>query len=589
MRRFIVGFLAAIGVLAILIAVGVGVLFAKAVSGRHTASLADNIVLSVDLTGGLAEGAGEGPLARLVSGSKPTLRDFVEGLERARADGRVKGLYLRLGDDSIGLARVQEVRDAIHAFRADGKFVIAFADTFGELGPGTRPYYLATACDEIWLQPMGDLGLTGLYAEQPFFRGTLDLLGVGADFEHREQYKTAMNMLTDTKMTAPQREEVEALVNSAAGQIVKGIAADRHMSEAAVKAAIDGGPYLAVEAADAHLVDRLGYSDEATARARERAGTGAKLVSLKTYLDRAGRPHTSGPEIALIFGDGLIVRGGGSEGLLPSNAEMGAQAIARAFRDARGDSHVRAIVFRIDSPGGSVVASETIWREVERTSKSGKPVIVSMGDVAGSGGYYVAAPADKIVAEPATLTGSIGVLAGKLVLSGLFNKIGVTTDAAQFGANAGMFSETSDFSPQARQRLNDFLDRIYMGFKQHVATGRHMTAEQVEAVAKGRVWSGEEAKARGLVDELGGYETALRLAREAAKLPADAAVKVVVYPKNNEVFERLFERLVGTDRDTPTSTALSEPLRLTQSLLQRLDALARERALLLMPPLGELR
>jgi protease-4 len=589
MRRFVVGFFAVIGVLSLLVVVGVAVLIGKAVSGRQT-TLADQMVLSVDLTRGLAEGSGGDPLLRLISGGEPTLRDFVDGLERAGADPRVKGIFVRLGDDSLGLARTQEVRDAIAAFRAKGRFALAFADTFGELGPGTRPYYLATACDEIWLQPLGDLGLTGLYSETPFFRGTLDLLGISPDFDHRSEYKTAMNVLTETKMTGPHRAEVEALLSSAAGQIVHGIAEGRKLSEAEVKAAIDGGPYIGTEARTAGLVDRLGYSDEAIARARERAGPGTKLVSLSTYLDRAGRPHTSGPAIALIYGDGLILRDGGAGGLLSRETEMNARDIARAFRDARRDSEVRAIVFRIDSPGGSVVASETIWREVERTRAGGKPVVVSMGDVAGSGGYYVAAPADKIVAEPATLTGSIGVLAGKLVLSGLFGKLGITTDSAQFGANAGMFSATADFSPQAHRRLEDFLDRTYEAFKAHVAAGRNMTPDQVEEVAKGRVWSGEDAKARGLVDELGGYAVALRLAKEAAKIPADSEFKVVVYPRNKEIIARFVDRLRGRDRgDGVARGALSGMVKTAEPLLQRLDALTRDPALLLMPELGDMR
>jgi protease IV len=585
--RFVVGFFAAVGIVTILVMVAAAALIGMVVSGRETA-LPDKIVLRADLARGLAHGAGGDPLRRLFYGSRPTLRDFVDALERAGGDSRVKGLFLRVSDDSLGLARVQEVRDAITAFRARGKFALAFADTFGELGPGTRPYYLATACDEIWLQPLGDLGLTGLYSETPFFRGTLDLLGITPSFEHRREYKTATNLLTATKMTAPQREEIEALISATAGQIVRGIAAGRKLSEAQVKAAIDGGPYIGAEARAAGLVDRLGYRDEAIARARERAGPGAKLVALSTYLDSAGRPHTSGPEIALIYGDGLIVRGNGTGSLLASGTEMGARRIVRAFRSARRNSRVRAIVFRIDSRGGSVVASETIWRAVARTSRSGKPVIVSMGDVAGSGGYYIAAPADKIVAEPATLTGSIGVLAGKLVLSGLLNKLGITTDSAQFGANAAMFSETADFSPQAHKRLDDFLDRIYAGFKAHVATGRRMTAEEVEAVAKGRVWSGEEAKAHGLVDELGGYTVAFRLAREAANIPADATFKVVVYPRNEEVVARLFDRLFGRGGDEGAGMgAFAGTLNLAKTMLQRAEALRRDRALLLMPELGE--
>jgi protease-4 len=588
-RRFIVGFFAVIGVLSVLAVVAVAVVIGRLASAPAK-TLADTIVITADLTGGLSDEApGKDALLRLISGGKLNLRDFLDGLERAGADPRVKGLYLRLGDDALSLARVQEVRDAIRAFRAHDKFALAFADSFGEFGPGTRPYYLATACDEIWLQPMGSLGLTGLYAEVPFFKGTLDLLGIGASFDRREQYKTVMNALTETKMTAPHREEVEALLSSMGGQVLRGIAEGRKLTEAEVQRAIDAGPLLPAEARDARLVDRLGYRDEAAARVRERAGPGAELVALGDYLDAAGRPHQSGPVIALIYGDGLIHRGTAADSPLAGDTGMSDRDIVRAFHDALADSAVRAIVFRIDSPGGSVVASETIWREVAQARAGGRPVIVSMGDLAGSGGYYIAAPADKIVAEPATLTGSIGVVAGKLVLSGLFDKLGVTVDSAQFGADAAMFDPTSDFSPEARQRLEAELDLTYRGFKDHVADGRHMSADDVEAVAKGRVWTGEDAKAKGLIDELGGYAAAFKLAKQAANMPPDAAFTVAVYPSETATLTRLVERALGRNPDRAEAALPSRAVDLIEPLLQRAAALSRDPALLLMPLFGPVR
>jgi protease IV len=250
---------------------------------------------------------------------------------------------------------------------------------------------------------------------------------------------------------------------------------------------------------------------------------------------------------------------------------------------------VRAILFRIDSPGGSAVASESIWREVVFARERGKPVIVSMGNVAGSGGYYVAAAADKIVAEPTTLTGSIGVLAGKLVVSDLLKKVGVSTDSVQVGANAAMFSPTTNFSQFAHDRLEAFLDETYKGFKDHVATGRHMTQEEVEAVAKGRVWSGEDAKAHGLVDELGGYAVALRLAKQAANLPPEAPVILTVFPREETLPEVIYNRLTGKEREdgTVSSGAIERSLKATQPLLQRLETLLDTPGVLTMPPIGE--
>jgi protease IV len=586
MRRVLVGFFAAIGFLTTLTILGVFLLVAGL--KPHVTPLAANVILNVDLTRGLAEGPRENRLLRLLVGAEPTLRDVLDAIETASNDPRVKVLLARVGSDELGLARIQELRDAIASFRAKGKFALAFADSFGEFGPGTRPYYLATAFDEICLQPMGNVGLTGFYAEVPFFKGTLDLIGVSPEFDHREEFKTAMNSLTETKMTPPHREEVDALLSSIAGQVVHGIAQGRQLPESAVHDAIDRGPLLADEARDAKLIDRLAYRDEVLAEARAHAGSGAELTSLATYLDRAGRPNREGATIAVIYGSGLIERSASSDNPLTGSNVMAANEISRAFRAAVRDSAVRAILFRIDSPGGSVVASESIWREVVFARERGKPVIVSMGDVAGSGGYYVAAAADKIVAEPATLTGSIGVLAGKLVVSDLFKKIGVSTDSAQIGANAAMFSSTSDFSGRAQSRLEAFLDDTYRGFKDHVASGRHMTQEAVEKVAKGRVWTGEEAKARGLIDQLGGYPEAIRLAKEAARIPADASVKLTVFPRQKEPLELIYDRLAGKDSDesAAASGAIERSLKMAGPLLQRLDALLDSPVLLMMPVIG---
>lgn len=588
MRRFVLGLFAAIGIVAVLGIVGVGVAIWYVIDSKPV--LPQTIVLTADLNRGLAAGASQEPLSELVFGDKPTLRDFLDALDRAGDDARVKALYVHIGDDALALASCQEVRDAIRDFRAKGKFAIAFSESFGEFGPGTRPYYVATAFDEIWLQPLGSVGLIGLHAQIPFFRGTLDRLGIRPSFAHREQYKTAMNSLTESAMTPPQREEVESLLSATSGQIVRGIAAARRLPDTQVGALIDRGPLFAEEAKEARLIDRIGYRDEAVGRARQRAGSGAELMSLSRYLDAAGRPHKSGEKIALIYGTGLITQGG-KDSLFGGTTELSARKLTRAFRQAYRDADVRAIVFRIDSPGGSAVASETIWREVVRARERGKPVIVSMGNVAGSGGYYIAAPADKIVAQPATLTGSIGVLAGKLVIAGLLDKLGITGESAQRGANAAMFSEFEDFSPAGRARLEAFLDVTYRGFKERVATGRRMSADQVEAVAKGRVWSGEEAKERGLVDALGGFDVALRLAKEAAKIPADKPFKLAVFPRTKSTIEVLFDRLVdGIDEaDEDRSAGVQGIASGLAQALSAIDMLLGNPGVLHMPAIGEIR
>ncbi|MBV9552772.1 MAG: signal peptide peptidase SppA [Alphaproteobacteria bacterium] len=589
MRRFFTGLFVVIGIVAVvgfLALVGVAAVALRVADKAK--QLPEAIVLTADLSAGLSDGADASPLSRLLFDENTTLRDFVDALGRAADDPRVGSLVVELGDDSMALAKVQQVRDSIAAFRAKGKFALAYADTFGEGGPGTRPYYLATACDEIWLQPLGEVGLTGLRSETPFLRGALDKIGITPDFEHREEYKTAMNSLTESAMTAPQREEVEGLLVSLSAQIDRDIAEARHATPDQIAGLTDRAPLLQDEAREAKLIDRLGYRDEARRRARDKAGPDAKFVSLSRYLERAGRPHASGSKIALVFGTGLITRNGA--GGIASDTDFTARAMAKALDAAGRDSDVRAIVVRIDSPGGSATASETVWREVGRARERGKPVVVSMGDVAASGGYYIAAAADKIVAEPATLTGSIGVLAGKVVIGGLMEKLGVRVDSVQRGANAGMYAVTEDFSPQAKARLNASLDSVYAGFKAHVAQGRRLDPDAVEAVAKGRVWTGADAKEKGLVDALGGYETAFALARQAAHLAPDAPIEVVVFPKERGLAATLLARLTGgdSDDDRVASSRLMRGVDAVDSLVSAARTVL-DPAVLRMPAVGDIR
>jgi protease IV len=592
MRRFVVGFFTVVGVLVVLLVIGGAVAWRLWVPREPV--IASSTILNLDLARGLAETAPSDPVSRFLLEETVTLRDVLDALQRAGDDPRIKGVFARVGTNEMGTATVQELREAIAAFRAKGKFAIAFADTFGEFSPGNRAYYLATAFDEIWLQPLGAVGLTGLRVETPFFRGTLDKLGVVPRLDHRSEYKSAMNAMTDTAMGAAQREETTAIVDSIFGQIRRDVAAARHIGEAELGAIVDGGPYQAAEADKLHLVDHLGYRDEAIAAARARAGGTAALLHPLPYLDRAGRPNAEGPTVALIYGTGIIQRGSSTENPLSGSGVLGADSVAHAFRSALADPKVRAILFRIDSPGGSAVASETIWRETVRARDANIPVIVSMGDVAGSGGYYIAAAADKIVAQPATLTGSIGVVAGKMIVAGLWDKLGVSWGAVQQGGNAGMFSTIEDYTPEGERHFESFLDTVYAGFKDRVAAGRRLDKDSVEKIARGRVWTGEDAKARGLVDELGGYDTALRLARVAAHLDAAAPITLKVYPPERPAGEELLARLLGRDSDENGQAAtgmaagvvgeLARLVAILRPALQRLEALSAPPGSLTMTP-----
>jgi len=585
MRRFIYGFFAVIGGLVFaFVLLGAGLWIWVRVTEYRVAA---NTVLTIDLTAPFPDAPPSGGLESLVLPERRPLRDVLDGLERAGGDPRVKGLVARIGDGSFGLAQIQELRDTVAAFRARGKFAIAYSDSFGEFGSGTRSYYLAAGFDEVWLQPMGLLGLIGLRAETPFFRGTLDKLGLVPRFDQREQYKTAMNTLTESAMTPAHREETESILASVYRQIVGGIAADRKLDPGTVRALVDRGPLMTEEALAAHLIDHIGYWDEAIAAMRARLGGSIHLLSLAHYLDAAGEPHSSGPTVALIYANGLIARGGGT-GPLGESGILGANKVIEAFGKAQRDPAVRAILFRIDSPGGSAVASESIWRAVVRAKAAGKPVIVSMGDVAGSGGYYIAAGADKIVAEPATLTGSIGVLAGKMLITGLTDKLGMSWDSAQIGSNAAMFSPVEDFSKDGHARFESFLDDVYAGFKERVAEGRKLDAAAIETVAKGRVWTGEDAKARGLVDALGGYATALDLAKQAAGIPASSDVTIELFPPPSDTARALIVRALGgnedEDSDDGGASSLAAALALLQPLVEQLQLLASPPDALVMPP-----
>ncbi len=548
-------------------------------------------ILEVNLEKELVESVPDDPVSKVLLRNLPSVRDVVDALDRGANDERVVGLVAHLGAAPQGMAQIQEIRDAVERFRAKKKFAIAFSETFGEFNNGSRAYYLATAFDEVWLQPSGDVNLTGVMFESMFRRGVYDKLGLRFRGGQRYEYKNAYNIHVEKKYTPAHREAMESILTSLYSQAVRGVATGRKMSEDEVRALIDRGPFLGQDALDAKLVDRLAYRDEVMDEAKKRAGEGAERLALAKYLERAGRPHDDGQTIALIYGVGAVERGKSSFNPLSGDMIMGSDSVAAAFRAAIDDEDVKAIVFRVDSPGGSYVASDTIWREVERARKAGKPVVVSMGDLAGSGGYFVAMSADKIVAQPGTITGSIGVLGGKFLTSGFWEKIGVSWDEVHAGANARMWTGTHDYSPVEWQRFEGFLDRVYADFTAKVATGRKLPKEEVLRIAKGRIYTGEDAKALGLVDELGGFHTALRLAKQAAGIPESEEVKLRTYPRPKRLVETLLAfGKRGDDEVSAESAATEAALRALESMrpvvremrvLMGMDA-----EVLSMPPVG---
>ena len=535
-------------------------------------SLPERIVLEIDFEREFAEYIPTDPLASVLMEQTVSVRDIVDALQQAATDERVLALVARTGTPRMGLAEIQEVRDAVMAFRNSGKPAIAYAETFGEFGPGNGAYYLAAAFDRIYLQPSGDIGLTGLMAESAFVSGTLEKLGLSPRMDHRYEYKNALNMFTEKKYTQPHREAILQIIESQFGQIVQGIAAGRDLEADVVRTLVDRGPFLGKQALAENLVDGLAYRDEVQAIIEDDLGEEAERVSLFTYLRQMGRPHNEGEAIALIYGVGGVHRGKSEYSAALSGPTMGSDSVSAAFRSAVQDDTVKAILFRVDSPGGSYVASDTIWRETVRAKEAGKPVIVSMGNVAGSGGYFVAAAADKIVAQPGTITGSIGVVGGKMLTAELMEKIGISSDEVHTSTNATMWSSSLDYTPQQWQRITTWLDHVYADFTQKVAQGRGLTQEQVHAVAKGRIWTGEDAKDIGLVDELGGFPTALRLAKQAAGIEADAPVQVKLFPEQKTLVDTLLARLQGREdaaaEASPTAVALRQVMQAVRPVIQ---------------------
>ncbi|AFM15778.1 signal peptide peptidase SppA, 67K type [Mycolicibacterium chubuense NBB4] len=519
----------------------------KVDTARHQ-GVPHGCILELDLQSAPPETAGFDPLAFINGSGRPlVLRETVAAIHRAAEDPRVAGLIARVQLDAAPPGPVQELREAISAFTAE-KPSLAWAETY----PGTLSYYLASAFGEVWMQPSGTVGLVGFATSALFLRHALDKLGVEAQFVARGEYKSAANLFTQDSYTDAHREADTALVDSLRAQVWEAVAASRGIDAAALDGLADRAPLLRDDAVSGGLIDRIGFRDEAYARIAEK--TGAKGISPdagdadgkdappRLYLSRYARadrhvptpaiPGRKGTQtIAVVTVAGPIVSGRGGRQLSPlGTSSAGGDTIAAALRQAAADEDVAAIVLRVDSPGGSVTGSETMWREVVRIREQGKPIVASMGAVAASGGYYVSMAADAIVANAATITGSIGVVTGKLVARELKERLGVGSDTVRTNANADAWSINTPFTDEQRAHVEAEADLFYTDFVQRVADGRTMTVDAVEQVARGRVWTGADALERGLVDELGGLRTAIRRAKVLAGIDADAKVNVVNLP-----------------------------------------------------------
>lgn len=460
--------------------------------------------------------------------SRPTLRETVARLRQAQGDDRITAVVIEPRVSAGMWGQLQELRAAVADLRAAGKPVVAYLES-----GGVGDYYLASAASRVLLMPGGQLDVTGTATYELFFRGALDKLGVTPDLLHIGDYKTYANTFTEKAMTPAHREMATALNRDAYDELVRAIAEGRRRTSDEVRAALDRGPFLGAEAVDAGLVDALAYDDQLDDTAPV---AGTRRLDASAYRLRADAPFRA-PRIAVLYATGEITSGASAIDTM-GEYTLGSDTLVTWIRTARADTDVRAIVLRIDSPGGSAVASEIIWRELMLT-RAIKPVVVSMGDVAASGGYYIAVPATRIVAEPGTLTGSIGVVTGKFAVGGALEKLGITTDAVTDGAMAGLNSPFQPFSEAERARVAAQMRETYRQFVGRVAESRGLSPDAVDAIAQGRVWSGRQAQARGLVDVLGGLSDAIREARALAKIPASTAVRLTLYPEHRSLLDIL--------------------------------------------------
>ncbi|MGH3383314.1 MAG: signal peptide peptidase SppA [Nocardioidaceae bacterium] len=546
------------------------------IPGRRPAA---PLLLELDLTRGLLEAPASSPLDAVRTRHTPMLRTVVEALRKASTDDRVVGLVAHVGFNQPTLSQSEELRAAVADFRRAGKATVCWSESYGEMGPGNVAYHLASAFEQVWLQPSGEVGLIGVVAEAVFVRDALDKLGIDPQIGKRHEYKTAANMVLESSMTDAHREMAERLVESAMDTIVAEVAAARGIDEAAVRAAVDQAPLLATDAVERRLVDQLGYRDEVYADLRGRLGE----VELR-FVERYGKglaalagstpplARRTKPVVAVIQASGPIHLGRSGRSPL-SGPSIGSDSLGAALRAAGADDDVKAVVLRVDSPGGSHLASDAIHREVQALRRTGRPVVASMASVAASGGYYIAMPADVVVAGAGTFTGSIGVLGGKQVTQAALSRIGIERESVSTGANAEMFSSQRPFTAEEWQWLEDSLDRIYAEFTAKAAADRDMPVDALREVAKGRVWTGADAADRGLVDELGGLSHAVDIACDRARLRR-SAVEVRMVPKHH-----LLDRLRPADSsEHPAAATLAGGPGLVPALLSTLG----------LPPYGVL-
>ncbi|HZJ46159.1 MAG TPA: signal peptide peptidase SppA [Pyrinomonadaceae bacterium] len=553
---------------------------------RGEPSIRDNSVLALRVSGSLPDYSPDDPLKRYFGGPDQSLTGLVMQFKKAKVDKRIKAVLLDIDVSGVGWGKSEELRDAITDFRSSGKPVYAYLE-FGL----NKEYYIATACDKIIVPPPGELFINGLAADVMFFRGSLDKLGIYPDIYQIGKYKSAGDMFTQKQMTDAHREYINSLLDDLYNRYIDTIAKARHKSTDEMKALIDNAPYNAAKAKEAGLIDDSLYRDELEKQMKTMLGykDADPFVIVKgEYRDVSPESLglNEGERIAVVYASGDI--GSGTSQNSPSGDQsIGSDTLAKAMNDAAADKTVKAIVLRVDSPGGSGLASDIIWHAVEAANQK-KPVVVSMSDVAASGGYYISASASKIVAQPSTITGSIGVVAGKPVMRGLYDWLGISNEYVLRGKTAGMFRETEKFSDEERAKFEDWIKTTYyQDFVPKVAKGRKKDAQSVDSVGQGRVWTGFQAKERGLVDEFGGLDRAVDVAKELAKIPADKGVERVIFPYPQTFLQQLLSGNENSNtkvqQQEAVFAALPEDARRAFRYMKMMDRMKNGDTMLIMP------
>ncbi len=532
--------LVAVGSVVAILAVGVlAMVFGARYASRHVPG---DSILTIEIAGPIPEISSGSPFGELFGDRTLSRRDLRDALVQAASDPRIRAVRVKVQEFSAGFATIEELRTLLENVDNAGKATSAYLETAGEFAPGNAQYFLATGCRRIVLGPLGDVNLTGLAARAPFIRGTLDKLGIVPEFPGIGAYKDARFFYTDKDFTPESRAMTTWLLDSLSSQMAAGIAAGRRLTTPQVTALLQRGPFLGPDALKEKLVDEIADWETFVGETAMVHGRKLEELPVRRYL-KADRPNTSGAPIAVVVANGEILRGDSGYSPMPvfGGDVMGSDTIARAWRQVR-ESGAKAVVFRVNSPGGSAVASEIIRAEMARTAAK-IPVVVSMGDVAGSGGYWITCGATRIVADPGSITASIGVFAGHFDMTKFWDdKLGVTWGRIDTTPNDSLYSTVDAWTPAQRQLVQAFLDRIYDEFLARVSASRKMTRDQVDALGRGRVFTGEQAKAKGLVDELGTFDDALALAKQLAGLKPDAAVKLTYYPRTQPLWQRIMEQ-----------------------------------------------